>query len=214
MWGSLIRNGQLQPDDWTRLRDAHGELKALPIYIVGRKCEVPEVAAACRRAEASFNRPVGLVVLDYLQLMRPHEGRSRYEQVSAMSTAAKDLAIERGCVVLTVSQMDRASVRPAPGGKSPDPRPTIFGLKESGSIENDADFVLLIHAPAEGRLVCPHDHSAVEVWLRIGKGRETTTTPWPDEDPVRGLRLRWYPGLTRLADWGGPAPSGDEEFEQ
>jgi len=56
----------------------------------------------------------------------------------------------------------------------------------------------------------------VEVYLRIGKGRETTSTPWIDEDPKRGLHLRWYPGLTRMADWGGPmgcGEDGDDEDE-
>ena len=211
VWGSLIRNGQLRPEQWTALREAEYGLKGLPVYIVGRKCGVPEVATICRRAESRFRCPVGLVVLDYLQLLSPHEGKSRYEQVSAMSTAAKNLAIEQPCVVLTISQMDRASVRPTTGAKAHDPRPTIFGLKESGSIENDADFVLLMHAPADGRLVCPHDRAATEIWLRVGKGRETTTTPWPDEDAVRGLKLRWYPGLTRMADWGGPEEPESED---
>ena len=206
VWGTLLRNGQLRTQDWEAIRRAQAELSPLPVHIVGRRVTIPEVGAIIRRCEARWSRRVELVVLDYIQLMQPHTGRSRYEQVSAMSLAGKELALSQGCVVLSISQLSREGVKPV-GGK--EQLPTLWGLKETGSLENDADYVLLLYAPDDGRQRCPHDEQAIEVWLKVAKARESGTTPWPVEhgqEQLSGIRLRWFPGWTLLTDWEGTEP--------
>jgi len=99
-------------------------------------CTVPAIRAALRRLSA--RKPIGLVVIDYLQLLETSGGseRGRYEQVSDISRGVKRLAREFGVPVVVLAQLNRESEKGAR-------KPQLSDLRDSGSIEQDADIVLL-----------------------------------------------------------------------
>lgn len=202
VWGSRLRDGTLSDSEWEAAESAADAMRSWHVHIIGKPMTIPAIALRARQLGAQWRRPVDLIVIDYLQIMKPHEGRTRYEQVSAMSVASKQMAGELGAVVMLLSQFSRP--QPQVGGGTVKP-PSIYDLKESGSIENDADFVLLLHKPEPQPLNSRSDNS-VEVWLKVGKGRETGDTPWPDESDTQhtGIKMRWYPGLTLFSPWLQP----------
>jgi replicative DNA helicase len=201
IYGKFMRTGQLRAEHWQALNDAEVSMRDLPIHIIGRKLTVPEIGVEARRIEAQTRRKVRVVMIDTIQLMRPHTRGGEYEQMTAKSEAAKELALEQDCIVLTISQFRRDDDR-----RLSPPPPSIQDLKGSGSLENDADMVLLMHAPKHDtgeNFRHPTDRHALEVWVRIGKGRGTGETRWALEggQETGGIRLRWHTGFTRFANW-------------
>jgi replicative DNA helicase len=134
-----FRLGYLDAEERRRLQAAASELVEAPLYIDDTSgSNMIEMHAKLRRLKAE--RPIGLVVLDYLQLMSSR-GRydSRVQEISALSRGLKLLAKEMGVPMLVLSQLSRApEVRPG------DHRPQLSDLRESGSIEQDADVVAFI----------------------------------------------------------------------
>ena len=145
--GHRVRTGRGLGDEHDlKLRRAYAELSAAPHFLVdaapGRTPS--QVASAARRAKARHD--LGLIVVDYIQLLDPgQESRrakeSRQEQIAGISRRLKNLAREVGCPVLALSQLNRDVE------KREDKRPRIADLRESGAIEQDADLVLLLHRP-------------------------------------------------------------------
>ncbi len=134
-----FKRGFLDADERRRLQAAAAELVEAPLYIDDTSGgSLIEIHAKLRRLRAE--RPLGLVVIDYLQLM---SGRARYEnrvqEVSALSRGLKLLAKELGVPMLVLSQLSRA-----PDVRQGDHRPQLSDLRESGSIEQDADVVAFI----------------------------------------------------------------------
>jgi len=203
VWGSRLREGKLSDNEWDAAESAAEAMRSWPVHIIGKPMTIPEVSLRARQLSAQWHRPVDLIVVDYLQIMKPHEGKSRYEQIGAMSVACKQMALELDSVVMLLSQFRRPEPHVA-GKVRKDNPPSIYDLKESGSIENDADFVLLLHKPSP-QPVEPIERrdSSLEVWLKVGKGRETGDTPWPDEHDHdhEGIKMRWHPGLTLFCPW-------------
>lgn len=166
---SRLRSGYLQSarddgdDDWTRLGRAIGRLGELPIYIDdSSEVTALEMRAKCRRLKAEHG--LGLVIVDYLQLIRGH-GRSenRNQEISVIARALKSLARELQVPVIALSQLSRNVER------RDDKRPLLSDLRESGSIEAEADLVMMLYrsqyykheeAPPEPR---PHDEALGEV---------------------------------------------------
>jgi replicative DNA helicase len=136
-----LRNGRLLDSDWPKIADAIGRLGDAPIYIDDNpNATVMDIRAKARRLKA--REGLGLVVVDYLQLMSGH-GRSRAEnrqvEVSEISRGLKVLARELDIPVVALSQLSRnLEMRQ-------DKRPVLADLRESGSIEQDADVVLFIY---------------------------------------------------------------------
>jgi replicative DNA helicase len=134
-----LRQGYLQPDDWSRLTEATSYLSSLPVRIdedvaIG----LLEMRARVRRAQAE--RKIGLVVVDYLQLMRGRPGTSSREQeISEISRGLKLLAKELEVPVIALSQLNRAVESRG------DKRPQLSDLRESGAIEQDADNVIFVY---------------------------------------------------------------------
>jgi replicative DNA helicase len=138
-----LRTGRLRSDgpdnDFIRIRDAMDRLSSPLIYIDDTPSPtVMEIRAKSRRLQA--REDLGLVVVDYLQLVRGRDNsESRVQEVSDISRALKALAKELNVPVLALSQLSRAvEMRPAA-------RPKLSDLRESGSIEQDADVVLFIY---------------------------------------------------------------------
>jgi replicative DNA helicase len=135
----LVRNGTLNSDQFEKLTRTSGELFEKPIYIDDTPGISPlEIRAKCRRLKSQFD--IQCVVIDYLQLMSMG-GRveSRQQEVSQMSRYLKSLARELDIPVIVLSQLNRASE-----GREGH-RPRMSDLRDSGSIEQDADVVLLLH---------------------------------------------------------------------
>ncbi|MFW6155398.1 MAG: replicative DNA helicase [Planctomycetota bacterium] len=138
---SLLRRGNIQPDDWTRLQMAAGELEAAPIFIDdSAEITMLQMRAKARRLKARHD--IQCIFIDYLQLITPTgNAESRQVQVSEMSRNIKALARELNIPVVTLAQLNR-SVEDRVGH-----RPRMSDLRESGSIEQDADVIGLLHRP-------------------------------------------------------------------
>ena len=131
-----MRTGKLTPDDWDKLAEAADVLSQLPIYIDDTAgVTVPQMKAQLRRM-----RNLGLVVVDYIQLMQsPNKRSSRVNEVSEITRQLKLMAKELNVPVLALSQLSRNAE------KHDDKRPLMSDLRESGSIEQDADIIMFIH---------------------------------------------------------------------
>ena len=198
--GRKLRQGGLNQEEWGLLDDAVETFRRWNVWLEGRKRSIPQIGALARNMALKFRQAPSLIVVDYIQLMAPHEGKSRLEQVSAMSHAIKELAEDIECPVISISQFSREGVKAAPGGRKP--LPTMHHLRECGDLENDSDFVLLMHYP-EPQPTSMRADGSLEVWLRLAKGRETGDTHWPVEGGMEhpdGLRVRWWPWYTAFAD--------------
>jgi replicative DNA helicase len=135
-----LRNGKLAPDDWPRLTAACDKLAKAPIYVDDTgSITMMEIRSKARRLK-SREPNLGLIVVDYLQLMRAeHPSGNRVEDVSEFSRGLKRLAREMKCPVIAVAQLSRAVEQ------RPDKRPVLSDLRESGQIEADADCVLVLY---------------------------------------------------------------------
>lgn len=136
-----VRTGRLPEDEWRKLSTSVGRLYKAKIFIDDTPAlGILELRAKARRLKAEHN--IGLVVVDYLQLMQgPRNVQSREQEISTISRSLKALAKELSIPVLALSQLNRAVE--ARGDK----RPMLADLRESGAIEQDADVVLFVHRP-------------------------------------------------------------------
>jgi replicative DNA helicase len=150
-----IRTGMAQPDDWRRLTEASSYLSTLPIWIDDQPAiTMLELRSKLRRMQAQWNRPaepgqperrIGLVVVDYIQLMKGSgETDSREQEVAEISRGLKQLAKDFRVPVVALSQLSRKVEQRSEKNK----RPQLSDLRESGSLEQDADNVLFVHRPA------------------------------------------------------------------
>jgi len=137
--GDDLRKGRVRPDRWPKVLKATEKLAAAPLFIDDSSdLGVMELRAKARRLHA--RQDLGLVIVDYLQLMRPEPGAdSRVEQVGQISRGLKLLARELNIPVIAVSQLSRAVE------SRPDKRPLLSDLRESGNIEQDSDLVMFIY---------------------------------------------------------------------
>ena len=134
-----VRTGDLDSEDWVKLGTASGNLAEAPIYIDDTPgLSSAELRAKCRKAK--LEKDIGLVIIDYLQLMES-KGRSesRQNEISEISRSLKLLSKEINIPVIALSQLSRA-----PEAR-PDHRPILSDLRESGSIEQDADIVMFLY---------------------------------------------------------------------
>lgn len=137
-----MRTGRLPPEDWARLSMTVGKLAEAPIFVDDSAALTPlEIRAKARRLQSEHG--VGLIVIDYLQLMRGiGRAESRQQEISQISRSLKALAKELDVPVIAISQLSRAvEMR---GG---DHRPQLSDLRESGAIEQDADVVMFVYRP-------------------------------------------------------------------
>ncbi|HOP99573.1 MAG TPA: replicative DNA helicase [Acetivibrio clariflavus] len=135
-----MRTGKLEDSDWQKVARALGPLSEAPIYIDDTPgASIMEIRAKCRRLKIEKN--LGLIVIDYLQLMQGKSGRSenRQQEISEISRSLKILAKEINVPVITLSQLSRAPEQ------RQDHRPILSDLRESGAIEQDADIVMFLY---------------------------------------------------------------------
>ena len=133
-----IRTGHLNDTDFEKIGQAMGELSESPIFIDDAAgSNIMEIRTKARRLSAEYD--VGLIVVDYLQLMEGRSQENRVQEVSEISRALKILARELNIPVLALSQLSRNVEN------RPDKVPQLADLRESGSIEQDADVVMFIY---------------------------------------------------------------------
>ncbi len=135
-----VRTGKVEDDDWRKLAEASGILSEAGIYIDDTPgISIMEIRAKCRKMKIEKN--IGLVVIDYLQLVQGSSKRagSREQEIAEISRSLKILAKEINVPVIALSQLSRAPEQ------RPDHRPMLSDLRESGSIEQDADIVIFLY---------------------------------------------------------------------
>jgi replicative DNA helicase len=134
-----LRSGKLSDDDWTKLARRMGEISEAPIFVDDTpNMNLMEIRAKARRLKQKHD--LKLVVVDYLQLMSSGKRvESRQQEVAEFSRGLKLLAKEIECPVIAVSQLNRGPEQRT------DKRPQLSDLRESGSLEQDADVVILLH---------------------------------------------------------------------
>ncbi len=177
-----MRTGKLEDDDWNKIAQALAPLSAAPIFIDDTPgISVMDIRAKCRRLKLEKN--LGLVVIDYLQLM---QGRGRVEnrqqEVSEISRSLKILAKELNVPVVTMSQLSRG-----PESRN-DHRPMLSDLRESGAIEQDADIVMFLY---RDDYYNPETEKKNIAEVIIAKHRNGSTGT---------IELRWFGEYTKFAN--------------
>ncbi len=165
-----IRTGKLTDEDWTRLARRMGEVAEAPLFIDDSpNMSMMEIRAKCRRLKQRHD--LKLVIVDYLQLMSsPKRVENRQQEVSELSRSLKLLAKELDVPVVALSQLNRG-----PEQRS-DKRPMLSDLRESGSIEQDADVVILLHREDAYEKESPRAGEADFVVAKHRNGPTTTVT--------------------------------------
>ncbi len=169
---SRVRTGRISDDDYARLARGAGLLNGAPIWIDDTPGLTPlELRAKVRRLIAE--QSIGLVVLDYLQLMSSggRGAENRQQEISAISRSLKGIAREVGVSMMAISQLSRAP------DKRDDSRPRLSDLRDSGAIEQDADVVLFIYRPEMYKTPEEIEKKGIEgkAELIIGKQRNGPT---------------------------------------
>jgi len=179
-----VRSGNLEDDDWPRITSAVHILNNTKLFIDDTPALTPtELRARCRRLTKE-NGQLGLVVIDYLQLMQaPEAGENRATEISAISRSLKALAKELNVPVIALSQLNRSLEQ------RPNKRPVMSDLRESGAIEQDADMIVFIYRDEVYNEDSP-DKGKAEII--IGKQRN---------GPIGTVVLTWQAQYTRFDNY-------------
>ena len=190
-----VRTGKLDDDDWPRLTSAINLLAETKLFIDDTPALTPtEVRSRARRLTREHGQ-LGLIVLDYLQLMQsPSSGENRVQQISDISRGLKALAKELNVPVIALSQLNRNLEQ------RPNKRPVMSDLRESGAIEQDADLIIFVYRDEVYNEDSP-DKGIAEVI--IGKQRN---------GPLGTVRLTFLGQYTRFENFAG-VYTGNEDYE-
>lgn len=190
--GEKIRKGQLAEHEWAQLVHKTSRLSSAPIFIDDTPAlSILELRAKCRRLKAEHN--VQLVVIDYLQLMRGEQGGNREQEIASISRSLKGIAKELSVPVLALSQLSRG-VETRGGDK----RPQLSDLRESGSIEQDADIVMFLYRPEYYKITVDEEgmptQGVGEVIVAKHRNGSTGTA-----------KLKFIGKFTKFADFDAPS---------
>jgi replicative DNA helicase len=179
--GQRMRTGQMKDDDIPRLFETAERLSKSPVYIDDSGDLSPlELRAKCRRLKMELGE-LGMIIIDYLQLMRGDTpGASREREIAEISRGLKVLAKELHCPVVALSQLNRTLER------RPDKRPIMSDLRESGSIEQDADVIMFVY-----RDEVYHEDTEEKGVAEIIIGKQRN-------GPIGTVRLRFFHEYTRF----------------
>jgi replicative DNA helicase len=188
-----IKKGNLADHEWAQLVHKTSRLSAAPIFIDDTPAlSILELRAKCRRLKAEHN--VQLIVIDYLQLMRGEQGGNREQEIASISRALKGIAKELSVPVLALSQLSRG-VETRGGDK----RPQLSDLRESGSIEQDADIVMFLYRPEYYKITVDEEgmptQGVGEVIVAKHRNGSTGTA-----------KLKFVGKFTKFGDFDSPVP--------
>ncbi len=177
-----IRTGKLEEEDWPRFNSAISMLAEQKLYIDDTGGLSPvEVRARARRVARDAGE-IGLIMVDYLQLMQVPGAESRVAEISEISRSLKGLAKEMKCPVIALSQLNRSLEQ------RPNKRPVMSDLRESGAIEQDADVIMFIY---RDEVYNPDTEDKGVAEIIIGKQRN---------GPIGSIRLAFLGKYTRFED--------------
>jgi len=197
--GEKIKRGSLADHEWAQLVHKTNKLSSAPIFIDDTPAlSVLELRAKCRRLKAEHN--VQVIVVDYLQLMRGDQGGNREQEIASISRALKGIAKELNVPVLALSQLSRG-VETRGGDK----RPQLSDLRESGSIEQDADIVMFLYRPEYYKITVDEEGMPTQGMgeVIIAKHRNGS---------VGSVKLKFIGKYTKFADFDAPTSSYDNPF--
>ena len=185
-----MKTGRLHEEDWPRITYATQQLQDAPIYIDESAALTPMDLRARARRLRSREGKLGLIVVDYLQLMSGN-GRvdNRTAEISEISRSLKSLARELDCPIIALSQLNRSLEQRT------NKRPIMSDLRESGAIEQDADVILFIY---RDEVYNPESPDKGTAEIIIGKQRS---------GPIGTLRLTFAGEYTKFMNYTGAGPS-------
>ena len=183
---SRMRSGKLSDEDWRKMASATAKLMDAPLYIDDTSSiSVADIKAKCRRLKLERGG-LGLVIIDYIQLMqgsgRGGRAENRQQEISEISRSLKLMAKELNAPVLALSQLSRASEQRT------NHRPMLSDLRESGAIEQDADIVMFIYRD-EVYFEDTEEPGVAELIVAKHRNGETGT-----------IKLRWQNTYTRFVN--------------
>jgi replicative DNA helicase len=183
-----MRTGRLNDKEWSDLSDAMGKLHETPMYIDETGAmNALEVRARARRLKRQYSK-LGLIVIDYLQLMSAStQGENRATEISEISRSLKAMSKELDVPVIALSQLNRAV------DQRPDRRPVMSDLRESGAIEQDADVILFIYREVVYKPDLPEDQRAIAEVV-VGKQRN---------GPIGTVKMTFLGQFTRFENYQG-----------
>ena len=184
-----MRTGRLSDREWSDLSEAMGKLHETPIYIdEGGALTALEVRARARRLKRQYSK-LGLIVIDYLQLMAATgQGENRATEISEISRSLKAMAKELDVPVVALSQLNRAV------DQRPDRRPVMSDLRESGAIEQDADVIMFVYREVVYKPDLPEEQRGTAE-LVVGKQRN---------GPIGTVKLTFRGQHTRFENYQEP----------
>jgi replicative DNA helicase len=190
-----MRTGRLEDEDWVRLTTALGKLNDAPMFIdESAGLNALEVRARARRLHRQCGK-LGLIVIDYLQLMSAtRQGENRATEISEISRALKSLAKELDVPVVALSQLNRGLEQ------RPNKRPVMSDLRESGAIEQDADVILFIY---RDEVYNPDSPDKGTSEIIIGKQRN---------GPIGTIRLTFLGEHTRFENFAGAGSYSGSDY--
>ncbi|GHN02763.1 replicative DNA helicase [Cytophagales bacterium WSM2-2] len=186
-----IKKGNLAEFEWQQLVHKTNRLSSAPIFIDDTPAlSILELRAKCRRLKAEHN--IQLIVIDYLQLMKGESGGNREQEIASISRALKGIAKELNVPVIALSQLSRG-VETRGGDK----RPQLSDLRESGSIEQDADIVMFLYRPEYYKITEYEDGTPSQgvAEVIIAKHRNGS---------LENVRLKFIGKFTKFADYDAP----------
>ena len=183
-----VRTGRLEPYEWKQLTEKIGGLSRAPIYIDDTPgLSIMDLRAKGRRLKAERN--IGMIVIDYLQLMTGSaKAGSREQEIAGISRSLKELAKEIDCPIIALSQLSRA-VETRGGDK----KPMLSDLRESGSIEQDADMVMFLYRPEYYGLTTYEDGTSTQGVAEVIIAKQRN-------GPVGDVRLQFINKYAKFAD--------------
>ncbi len=190
------KTGKLDDEDWNRLARSLSPLHEAPIYIDDTPAAtIIEISSKCRKLKIDYN--IGLIVIDYLQLIKGSGGKSesRQQEISDISRSLKVLAKEINVPVIALSQLSRAPEQRA------DHRPMLSDLRDSGAIEQDADVVMFIYR--DDYYNCDSNKKSIAEII-LAKHRNGT---------VGTVEVVWLSQYTKFANLA-PAPKPETKIEK
>src|SRR6059036_722764 len=184
-----MRTGRLSDKEWGQLSEAMGKLHETPIYIdEAGALTALEVRARARRLKRQYSK-LGLIVIDYLQLMAASaQGENRATEISEISRSLKAMSKELDVPVIALSQLNRAV------DQRPDRRPVMSDLRESGAIEQDADVIMFIYREVVYKPDLPEEQRGIAEVV-VGKQRN---------GPIGTVKLTFRGQHTRFENYQEP----------
>jgi replicative DNA helicase len=186
-----IKKGNLADFEWQQLVSKTTRLSSAPIFIDDTPAlSILELRAKCRRLKAEHN--IQLIVIDYLQLMKGEMGGNREQEIASISRALKGIAKELSVPVIALSQLSRG-VETRGGDK----RPQLSDLRESGSIEQDADIVMFLYRPEYYKITVDEEGMPTQGMAEVIIAKHRNGS-------LENVKLKFIGKYTKFADYDSP----------